>query len=243
MPGSRTDALAGEAAGSISVVIPALNEAACIGATLQSLAGAGIEEIILVDGGSSDGTAGVASALGAKVLRAPANRGTQQNLGAKTAKGSILLFLHADTILPPRFADQIRRTLARPGVSAGAFRFRLDNAAWQLRLVERMVALRCRLLQLPYGDQAIFMARDTFERAGRFAELQAMEDFDLVRRLRRLGRIALADGEAITSARRWQRVGMWKLTWLHQLCILGYYLKFSPQRLARWRGAVGGADG
>ncbi len=225
--------------GPISVIIPALNEGDRIASTIQSLDGAGLEELIVVDGGSSDDTVAAARSLGAKVLSTKANRGRQQNLGAQHATGSILLFLHADTSLPPGFPDHVRATLARPAVSAGAFRFRLDADGWQYRLVEKVVALRCRLLQLPYGDQAIFVSRDMFERAGRFSEFPAMEDFDLVRRLRKLGRIVLAEIPAVTSARRWRREGMWRLTWRHQLCILGYYLRISPQRLARWRNPSG----
>ena len=228
--------------GRISVVIPALNEGDRIASTIQSLDAAGVGELIVVDGGSSDGTVAAARSLGAKVLSTEANRGRQQNLGAQHATGSILLFLHADTSLPPGFADHVRATLARPSVSAGAFRFRLDADGWQYRLVEKVVALRCRLLQLPYGDQAIFVSREMFERAGRFSDLPAMEDFDLVRRLRKLGHIAVAEIPAVTSARRWRRVGMWRQTWRHQLCILGYYLRVSPQRLARWRSPARTTD-
>ena len=222
---------------SISVIIPALNEAVHIASTIKRLHGSDIAEVILVDGGSEDSTARIAEASGAQVLHGPANRGRQQNIGARRASGSVLLFLHADTTLPDGFADQVRETLASPGVSAGAFRFRLDTRGWQMRLVEWMVALRCRLFSLPYGDQAIFVSQSTFSEAGRFANVPVMEDFDLLLRLKKLGRIALAEGTAVTSARRWLQDGVWRLTLRHQLCILGYYLQVSPQRLARWRGA------
>lgn len=228
--------------GPISVIIPALNEGDRIASTIESLDASGLQEIIVVDGGSSDDTVPAAKSLGAKVLSSDANRGRQLNLGAHHATASILLFLHADTSLPPGFADHVRTTLAMPAVSAGAFRFRLNADGWRYRLVEKVVALRCRLLQLPYGDQAIFVSRDMFERAGRFSDLPVMEDFDLVRRLRKLGRIALVETSAVTSARRWQREGLWRLTWRHQLCILGYYLRVSPQRLARWRNPSGTTD-
>lgn len=226
----------------ISVVIPALNEEAHIGACLDRLAGSDIAEVIVVDGGSADATVRIARSKGARVCSGPANRGRQQNIGAQHANGAILVFLHADTSLPGGFADQVRRTLTRKNVSAGAFRFRLDEREPRLRLVEWMVALRCRLFSLPYGDQAIFVSRELFDRAGRFANLPVMEDFDLLLRLKRLGRISLADGVAVTSARRWRREGVWRLTLKHQMCILGYYLRIGPERLARWRNARESAD-
>ena len=226
----------------ISIIIPALNEAERIGTTLQHLDGAGAAEIIVVDGGSCDGTAQIAESLGAHVLRGPANRGVQQNLGAAAATGEILLFLHADTRLPDDFAGQIRSILAKSGTAAGAFRFSLDAANWGLRLVERMVRIRCDLLGLPYGDQGLFVSRQAFEEAGRFADLPVMEDFDLVRRLKRLGRIRIAASASVTSARRWLEEGVWRVTWKHHLCILGYYLRVSPAKLARLRNFGPRAD-
>lgn len=226
----------------ISVIIPALNEAGQIGATLQHLEGTGAAEIIVVDGGSSDDTVRIAESLGAHVLRGPANRGEQQNLGAESANGEILLFLHADTRPPDGFADQVRTILGEPGTIAGAFRFGLDASGFGFSLVEHMVRLRCELLSLPYGDQALFMSRQAFEEAGRFADLPVMEDFDLIRRLKRAGKIQIADSAAVTSARHWRERGVWQVTWRHQLCILGYYLRVSPSRLARLRSFDHGAD-
>ena len=227
---------------SISVIIPSLNEEQAIGGTIRNLEGSDIDELIVVDGGSSDRTAEIAEALGAQVLHGPANRGRQQNLGAQRAKGSVLLFLHADTVLSTGFADQVRTVLAKPGTSAGAFRFRLDAPGWKMRLVEKVVAMRCRAFGLPYGDQAIFMSRTAFDRAGQFAEIPVMEDFDLLRRLRRLGTISLADGTATTSARRWHREGVWRVTLRHQICILGYYVGVPPHRLEVWRNSAPGTD-
>lgn len=227
---------------SISVIIPALNEEQAIGGTIQNLEGSDIDELIVVDGGSSDRTTEIAEALGAQVVHGPANRGCQQNLGAQRAKGSALLFLHADTVLSTGFADQVRTVLAKPGTSAGAFRFRLDAPGWKMRLIEKVVAMRCRAFGMPYGDQAIFMSRAAFDQAGQFAELPVMEDFDLVRRLRRLGTISLADGTATTSARRWRREGVWRVTLRHQLCILGYYVGIPAHRLELWRNSTPWTD-
>ena len=222
-------------AATISVIIPTLNEASRIASAIAQVNSADVGEVIVVDGGSSDDTVAIARSAGVKVFVCEANRGKQQNLGALNASGDVLLFLHADTELPSDFVDVIRQTLAGQGIVAGAFRFRLDGTGWQLSLVERVVALRCKLLQLPYGDQAIFVAKDVFERAGRFPESPAMEDFDLIVRLKKLGRVAIADAAAITSARRWRQIGIWRMTWINQLCIFGYYLGIPRQRIARWR--------
>ncbi len=223
---------------SISVVIPTVDEEDRIGETIRQFEGTDVREVIVVDGGSNDATVELATAEGARVLQECANRGRQQNTGAQHSKGEILLFLHADTTLPRGFADQVRDTLSDSRVCAGAFRFGTDDEGWQMRLVEWMVALRCRLFGMPYGDQAIFLSKDAFRRVGGFTELQIMEDFDLIRRLKRIGRVELAPGRAITSARRWRQEGLWRLTWAHQLCILGYYLGVPPARLERFRRAA-----
>jgi hypothetical protein len=126
--------------------------------------------------------------------------------------------------------------LARPGVAAGAFRLRIDGAGRSLRLIQRIANLRAACLQMPYGDQALFLHHDTFDQLGGFAELPILEDFDLVRRLRRLGRVAIAPAEVVTSARRWCRLGPWRTTWINQIVLLGHYLGVRPQRLADWYG-------
>ena len=237
MTGFRHPA-AGSLASSISVIIPTLDEEGCLAGTLERLRGADLSEVIVVDGGSADGTVRVAEEMGAITLRTSAGRGRQQNLGAERSSGDILLFLHADTALPADFPKHVRGTLATPGTSAGAFRFRLDADGWGLALVERMVALRCAVFAMPYGDQAIFTTREAFERVGRFRDLPVMEDFDLIRRLKRIGRIRLAPMAAVTSARRWRREGVLRATIKHQACILGYYLGVRPELMARMRGRI-----
>ena len=117
---------------------------------------------------------------------------------------------------------------------AGAFRLQIDGAGRWLRLIERVANLRARYLHMPYGDQAVFLRRETFESLGGFADLPIMEDYELSRRLRRRGRIELADASAVTSARRWQTLGPWRTTWINQMIVLGYHLGVSPERLARW---------
>jgi GT2 family glycosyltransferase len=136
--------------------------------------------------------------------------------------------------LPERFDERVRDILARPGVVAGAFRLRIDGSRRAFRFIEWAVNLRSRWLQMPYGDQAIFLRADTFHRLGGFPEIPIMEDFEFMRRLRRHGKIAIASASAITSARRWEKLGPWKTTWINQRIILGYHLGISPETLVQW---------
>lgn len=219
---------------SISVILPVLNEAALIGAALQRIPRTEDMEVIVVDGGSADGTVSLAEAAGARVIRAGSGRARQMNAGAAVARGEILLFLHADTRLPAGFAGQVRQTLSRPGVVAGAFRLRIHSPRWSLRLIEALANFRSHRLQMPYGDQALFLRRHHFRAATGFANLPIMEDFEFVRRLRRRGRIALAPAAAVTSARRWERLGVLRTTLINQAMILAFLLGVAPARLARW---------
>jgi rSAM/selenodomain-associated transferase 2/rSAM/selenodomain-associated transferase 1 len=218
----------------LSVIIPALNEAGQIARSVSAPARAAAVELIVVDGGSSDATAAIAAAAGARVLRSQPPRAVQMNAGAAAARGDILVFLHADTRLPDDFGHQVTSTLAAPGVSAGAFHLHIDATARGLRLIERAANWRAHLLQLPYGDQALFMPMGTFWELAGFRPLAIMEDFEMVRRLRRRGRVALAPGGAATSARRWRRQGILKTWLLNQALIAAYHLGVSTERLARW---------
>ncbi|MGB9619788.1 MAG: TIGR04283 family arsenosugar biosynthesis glycosyltransferase, partial [Armatimonadota bacterium] len=154
--------------------------------------------------------------------------------GAQAASGSILLFLHADTRLPERFDEHVRRALRQPRVVAGAFRLRIDGPEPALRLIEWGTYFRSRYLQMPYGDQALFLKAPIFHALGGFPDLPIMDDFVLVRRLRRLGRIVILPVPVVTSSRRWQELGVWRTTWINQKVIAGYYLGVAPRRLAQW---------
>jgi rSAM/selenodomain-associated transferase 2 len=223
--------------GRISVVIPARNEQDSIAATIDQFQQASVHEVIVADGDSHDRTREIASDCGAAVIRSAPGRGRQQNLGAAAATGDILLFLHADTVLPPGFQRHVREVLARDGVSAGAFLLRIGAPRRALRLVERMANWRSNILQLPYGDQALFVKAETFRRVGGFPDIPLMEDFELMRRLRQLGRIEIAPVAVTTSARRWDHLGVWRATWTNQVCVFAYLLRISPRRIARWRDA------
>jgi uncharacterized protein len=217
----------------LSVIIPTLNEAAALPNTLKS-AHAEQTEILVSDGGSTDETLDIARSWGAIALMAPAGRAQQQNHAARIAQGEILLFLHADTQLPPEFAAEVRRCLAQPNAIAGAFELAIDGENWPLRWVEWGVKWRSRLFQRPYGDQALFLPTQQFWELGGFAEMPIMEDLELVQRLNRLGGIAIARPPVLTSGRRWKQLGVWQTTLLNQIMLIGYGLGVSPHRLARW---------
>jgi len=217
----------------LSIIIPTLNEAAVLPQTLKSAQTEEIE-ILVSDGGSTDETLDIARSWGAIALMSSSGRARQLNHAARIAQGDILLFLHADTQLPPDFAAEVRHWLAQPDVIAGAFELAIDGEHWPLRWVEWGVKWRSRGLQRPYGDQALFLSQRQFQALGGFAEIPIMEDLELVQRLSRRGRIAIAPQPVLTSGRRWKRLGVWKTTLLNQIMLIGYGLGISPDRLSRW---------
>ena len=222
----------------ISIIIPVLNEAENIRNTLvylQEEVGDSDREIIVVDGGSKDQTVAIAKSLDVIVIESiKAGRANQMNAGAAIATGDILLFLHADTQLPHDYASLIINTLAKPKVIAGAFELAIDSQQKSLRFIEAMVKMRSHWFSLPYGDQALFITRSTFEKIGGFPEVAIMEDFVLVKQLKRQGKIAIAPAAVTTSSRRWEKLGVWQTTMVNQLMILGYYLGISPDKLRKF---------
>jgi uncharacterized protein len=218
----------------ISIVIPTLNEAANISETVRRAQNATNVEVIVVDGGSRDGTTEIAGRLGALVLTAEASRARQMNIGAAAATGKILLFLHADTLLPVGYDGQVRGALSRPGAAAGAFALGIDSPLSSLRIMENVANWRSRFLQKPYGDQALFLAAGTFRAIGGYPDLPIMEDFELVRRLKKKGRIFLLPAPVTTSARRWLNLGAWKTWFVNQAAITAYYCGIAPATIARF---------
>ncbi len=215
----------------ISVIIPVLNEAENIKATLASTKNV---EVIVVDGGSQDSTVQIAQAWGAKVLLcSTANRAQQMNLGAQEATRDILLFLHADTRLPRQFDTMVHQATSN-NIAGGAFALQIDGSLWGLRLVEIGVNMRSRIFALPYGDQAIFLNAKLFHELGGFADLPIMEDFELICRLRRRGRIAIIPTSVVTSQRRWQKLGIIQTILINQVAIIAYLFGVSPKKIATW---------
>ncbi len=228
----------------ISVIIPTLNEAQNLPQTLAVLTPDTTFELIIADGGSQDTTRDIAQQWGATVRQTAPGRSHQMNQAAQQATGDILLFLHADTQLPIDWVDWVVQTLQKPEAIAGAFELAIDSPKVSLRWVEWGVNWRSRWLQLPYGDQAIFLRAETFRAVGGFPDLAIMEDFVLVRRLQKLGTIVIVPATVQTAARRWEQVGVLKTTLINQAVVLGFYLGIDPARLRRWyRGQITGDEG
>lgn len=214
----------------LSVVIPALDAAALLPATLAAL-GAAPAEVIVVDGGSRDATAAIAGAAGAAVIQAPRGRGLQLAAGVAAARGPWLLLLHADTRLAAGWAGEVAAAMADPA-RAAYFRFALDDASPPARRLEAAVAWRSRRLGLPYGDQGLLIHRRLLEAAGGIPPLPLMEDVALVRRLGRRRLRALATA-AVTSAERWRREGWLRRSARNLLCLSLWFLGLPPRLIAR----------
>jgi rSAM/selenodomain-associated transferase 2 len=165
------------------------------------------------------------------ILSPEAGRAIQMNTGAKYATTETLLFLHADTQLPKNYLKLVQETLAKPKTIAGAFQLKIQGKNPLLRIIEKGVNARSRFLQMPYGDQGIFLKKATFDKIDGFPLLPIMEDFQFIRNLKNKGVIRLAVGKALTSARRWEKLGVIKTTLINQMVILGYCLGASPSRL------------
>lgn len=217
-----------------AVIIPTLNEGALIGEAVARLTGI---EVIVADGESTDDTCAEAERAGARLVVADGGRGAQMNAGAAAARAMHLLFLHADTRLPPDWDRLAADALARPGVVLGAFSLDIADARPAERLIAAGANLRSRLFGMPYGDQALFCSRGTFAALGGFRELPIMEDFDFVRRAKRLGRVALLPRKVHTSPRRWRARGAVKTLFINQAILAGWAAGIAPERLARlYRG-------
>jgi rSAM/selenodomain-associated transferase 2 len=224
------------------VVIPALNAATTLPATLASLAGEPAD-LVVVDGGSTDGTAALAGVAGARVMPAPRGRGVQVAAGIAATHAPWILVLHADTRLGPGWAAAARRHMAGGPERAGYFRFALDDASPAARRLERAVAWRCRVLGLPYGDQGLLVHRSLLARIGGVRPLPLMEDVDLARRIGRR-RLAALDVPAVTSAARWRRDGYLRRSSRNLLCLGLWFAGMPPAMIARiYAGRAEGRKG
>lgn len=221
----------------VSVVIPALQEAANIGAAIASARAAGADDVVVVDGGSTDGTADLARAADV-VLTGTRGRARQQNAGAERSRGDALLFLHADCRLAVGACAQIRSVLADPAVVGGCFRQRIDAPGLRYRIVERGNLLRALGWGWMYGDQGLFVRREIFERLGRFPEVRLMEDWLLSRELVRAGRSVILPGPLLVSARRWQQAGLVRQTLRNWLLLSLALAGVPPDKLSAWYPTV-----
>lgn len=230
----------------VTVIIPTLNEAGVIEATLRLTVRLGFGDIIVVDGGSTDETTAIVRSAAAgtpnpgsiRLISAPPGRAKQLNAGAAAATGDVLLFLHADSHLPPGAGQLVQQALADPAVIGGRFDVRFDRPALSGRVISGLMNVRSRLTCISTGDQAMFVRRPTFEGLGGFSDIPIMEDIDLSVRMKRAGRIAAISERVTTSFRRWERQGpmrtillMWRLRFL-------YWIGVSPHRLAKFYAAV-----
>ena len=218
----------------LSIVMPVLDEAAGIQATLQALAPlrARGHELIVVDGGSGDGTKVLAAGAADLVIDAPRGRALQMNAGAARASGDALLFLHADTLLPEGADLHVQQALDS-GRRWGRFDVRIGGGSRWLSLIGALMNLRSRLSGIATGDQAIFVERALFEQLGGYAELPLMEDVELSRRLRAISRPACLAERVLTSGRRWETRGVWRTVFLMWRLRWRYWRGEAPETLAR----------
>jgi rSAM/selenodomain-associated transferase 2 len=223
----------------ISVIIPTLNAAQCVSETLESVdIPSLVVERLVVDGGSDDETRSVATAAGARIIEGhQRGRGMQLAAGAAAAQGGWLLFLHADTVLQDGWATEAERFVVQQGAGncAAAFRFGLDHESPGARRLEAMVAWRCRVLALPYGDQGLLISRVLYEEIGGFKAIPLFEDVDIMRRIGR-ARLVMLKSWAVTSAIRYQKSGYLVRSLRNLLCLALYRLGVPPHRIVRLYG-------
>jgi len=218
----------------ISIIIPALNEAAGISQSIEGAFATQPHEVIVVDGGSTDETVGIAKQHNCRVLQGDRGRASQQNLGARYATGEVLLFLHADNWLAPDGLRQITVALQSSRILGGAFRHRIQAIGLAYRVIEQGNALRARIFRMAYGDQGIFVRRDAFWQLGGFPNVNLMEDVLLMRKLRRMSSLPILPGPIYISARRWEEHGPLRQTIRNWGLTLAESVGVSPDRLARY---------
>lgn len=217
----------------VSVIIPALNEATIIAAAIDAAREAGAAEVIVADGGSCDQTVAVATSRGARVITGQCLRAAQINRGIEAAVHESIIVVHADTLLPDGAATAVEQAL-REGAVFGAFRVRFIEGGARLAYVAFMINARTRITKKPWGDQAQFARRETLLRTGGYPAFPILEDYELARRMKRVGPIAFLPFFVCTSGRRFLAKGVIRTSILNWVIIACYHLGVSPKRLARW---------
>ncbi len=218
----------------LSIVMPVLNEAANLPATFQALAAytARGTQLIVADGGSTDGTVALAQRAGATVVPAPRGRALQMNAGAQQASGEVLLFLHADTSLPADADQLMAEALAMHSAVWGRFDVHISGDSKMLPVVAALMNQRSRWTGIATGDQALFMTRAAFDAVGGFPAQPLMEDIEISKRLRQLSRPACLPAKVVTSGRRWETRGVWRTIFLMWRLRFAYWRGVAPERLA-----------
>lgn len=219
----------------LSIIIPVLNEAKNLRNTLKNVHLSDSEELIVVDGGSTDATIAIAREFTDNVFTTRTGRATVMNFGAGRAQGDILLFLHADCILPESAFTLIREVLGNGNIAAGAFTLRIDDARTRFRIIETFANLRAGLTSYMYGDQGMFLRRETFKNIGGFADIPLMEDIEISMRLKKVGKIVFIRQPIKASSRRWTEEGVVYTTlrdWMN--AFLYSFLKVSPGKLIKY---------
>lgn len=219
----------------LSIIVPVLNEAQSLPLLFEHLLPLARHgcEIILVDGGSVDGTPALIACAGFKLIHAVRGRASQMNAGASHASGNALLFLHADTRLPDGACGLISRALTHRTKCWGRFDVRISGRSLLLRMVACLINLRSRVTGIATGDQALFVTRAAFDQVGGFPDQPLMEDVELCSRLRRLSRPVCIARRAVTSGRRWEQHGVWSTIWLMWRLRWDYWRGVPAQQLAR----------
>lgn len=201
--------------------------------TLRAIKNMGEVEVIVSDGGSTDMTVEVARRY-ARVVTSGRGRGIQMNAGAAGAFGNILLFLHADTILPEHWKASLLSAMSDENVVGGAFSLSIASNKLSHKIIAAVANLRTRIIRIPYGDQGIFVKRSVFEKIGGFKDIPIMEDVDLMRRLKKVGTVVMLKDKVATSARRWDKEGAVYATLRNWLLITLYYIGVAPERLYKF---------
>ncbi|MDQ6969040.1 MAG: TIGR04283 family arsenosugar biosynthesis glycosyltransferase [Mariprofundus sp.] len=217
---------------SLAIVVPVFNERPTLRDRLQDFIALGADELVIVDGGSSDGTAALLSESGVQWLTSDLGRAAQMNAGSKAVSSDILVFIHIDTIISEGDLLLIKSSLVDSSLVGGRFDVQLSGGHWAFRVIEWMINVRSRLTKINTGDQVQFVRRHVFESMGGFAAMPLLEDVEFSKRLKREGRVACLPQQVMTSSRRWEKHGiastvwlMWKIRWL-------YWLGVAPEKLA-----------